>query len=52
MNHAACFAMGMGKHKAKRHSRRIPEKTLFLFPLILAAHAAVLVNAGATTQTG
>lgn len=34
MNFAACLAMGMDKRKAKRHSRRIPEKVLFLFPLL------------------
>jgi len=34
MNFAACFAMGLDKHKAKRHGRRIPEKVLFLFPLL------------------
>jgi len=34
INLAACFAMGIDKRKAKRHSRRIPEKVLFLFPLL------------------
>ncbi len=34
INLAACFAMGLDKRKAKGHGRRIPERVLFLFPLL------------------
>ncbi len=34
VNFVACIAMGIDKRKAKKHRRRIPERMLFLFPLL------------------
>ncbi len=34
INFAACFVMWTDKRKAKKHRRRIPERMLFLFPLL------------------
>ena len=42
MNVIAFALMGMDKHKAKRHLRRIPEKTLFAAAVLFGAFGGTL----------